>query len=103
MKSKREEIEQSESYHYIMRLKKFGTDENKNEILDNLKKLLICSELNGWDKSETLMANIKCLIPESEEKFRNKLFQIEMNARKKNKEKTVKFISELITMINEVE
>lgn len=63
---------------------KFGTTENIREIKQTLNKLLICIELENWEKAESFAMKVKKLVGdgETEKDVKKAVFRLEMSIRK---------------------
>ena len=69
-------------------------DVNK-EIISTLEKLVLCIDLETWDKAEQFAINIKNLGSELGDDFRRAVVRVEMAIRKENYEKSVKAYEQL--------
>ena len=78
----------------------------KEEILENLgpvaEKLLLCIEMESWDKAEELAYFIKSQLTEDYENISKIVFRLLLAVRKENYETSVALINELKTFINEI-
>ena len=63
--------------------------DNWKEIQNNMEKLLICIELENWEKAENFANIIKNLAPETEQELKKAAFRVELAIRKENKEKSL--------------
>ncbi len=68
---------------------------DKDTIAEYLEKLIICVELETWEKAENFASIIKKMIPESEREGRKSAFRLELAVRKEDYERTQKQIKEL--------
>lgn len=68
---------------------------DKEAIAEYLEKLIICVELETWEKAENFASIIKKMIPESEKEERKNAFRLELAVRKEDYERTQKQIKEL--------
>ncbi len=71
-------------------VKKFGTKENIKEIKSILEKLIICIEMENWEKAEQFAGQIKNLITEEERDLKRAVFRLELIIRKEQSENAVK-------------
>lgn len=68
---------------------------DKEAIAEYLEKLIICVELETWEKAENFASIIKKMIPESEKEGRRSAFRLELAVRKEDYERTQKQMQEL--------
>ncbi|HCL04224.1 MAG TPA: hypothetical protein DHW61_17760 [Lachnoclostridium phytofermentans] len=68
---------------------------DKEAIAEYLEKLIICVELETWEKAENFASIIKKMIPESEQEGRKNAFRLELAVRKEDYERTQKQIIKL--------
>ena len=74
-----------ESYDVDL-VKQFGTSENIKEIKSILEKLIICIEMENWEKAEQFAGQIKNLITEEEKELKRAVFRLELIIRKEQSE-----------------
>ena len=67
----------------------FGTPENVQEIDSKLEKLILCMEVEAWDKAENFAHNIKELVEQAPKDIKRSAFRLEMNVRKGDYDKSV--------------
>ncbi len=67
----------------------FNSPENKKEVADTLDKLVLCVEMENWDRAEKFAANLKQLLKNAPDELDKKVFRMEMQIRKANYEKTM--------------
>lgn len=72
----------------------FGTAENKKEVKSAMEKLIICIELENWEKAELFSGIIKKLV-ESNLDLKRKAFRVEMSVRKSDYEHALSQYKEL--------
>ena len=72
----------------------FGTAENKKEVKNAMEKLIICIEMENWEKAELFSGTIKKLV-ESNLVLKRKAFRIEMSTRKADYENALAQYKEL--------
>lgn len=77
------------------RVKQFGTEENIKEIQSIMEKLIICIEMENWEKAEQFAGQIKNLIDEEEKELRRTVFRLELIIRKEQSENAVKQFEEV--------
>jgi len=68
---------------------RFGTKENLDEIYATLEKLLLCIELENWEKAENFAGVVKNLISEDNKELKREAFRLELMIRKENLEKSM--------------
>lgn len=68
---------------------------DKEAIAEYLEKLIICVELETWEKAENFASIIKKMIPESDQEGRRNAFRLELAVRKEDYERTQKQIKKL--------
>ena len=59
-----------------------------------MEKLVICIEMENWDKAEIFAGTIKKLV-ESDKELKRKAFRVEMTVRKSDYEKAMEQFNEL--------
>lgn len=77
-----------------------GSEENKREIRNTMEKLIICIEMENWDKAETFAKAVKKLV-ESDKELKRKAFRVEMTVRKADGEKAAEQYNELDQALKE--
>lgn len=90
-----EEVQPSEIY-------KLGSAENIKEINANMEKLVICIEMENWDRANTFAENIKQLVAEDAMNLKRKAFRLQMTVRKGAHEDAIKQYEELKEAMSEV-
>lgn len=71
-----------------------GSAENRREIKNTMEKLVICIEMENWDKAEIFAGTIKKLV-ESDKELKRKAFRVEMTVRKSDYEKAMEQFNDL--------
>ncbi len=71
------------------RIYQYGTLENQSELRKELDKMLLCMDMENWEKAEQIADSIKKLVQGGEEEIRRAAFRMEMAARKADKEKAM--------------
>lgn len=66
-----------------------GSDENVREIESNMEKLVLCIEMENWDRSNTFAENIKQLVAEDAMNLKRKAFRLQMTLRKGDHETAI--------------
>ena len=77
-----------------------GSQENLKEIKNTMEKLIICIEMENWDKAEIFAETIKKLL-ESDKELKRKAFRVEMTVRKAEYDKAVEQYNELTKAVRE--
>ena len=60
----------------------YGTPENTEEIFSKMEKLIICMEVEAWEKAESFAHNIKELVEQGPKDIKKSAFRMEMSVRK---------------------
>lgn len=79
----------------------FGTQENVQEIKSKLEKLILCMEVEAWDKAENFAHNIKELLEQAPRELKRSAFRLEMNVRKADYDKSVEQYNSLKSLFEE--
>lgn len=74
---------------------RFGSPENRKEMINALEKLVICIEMENWKKAENFAATIKGLIPAEDRELYREAFRLELVVRKADKEKALEQYKEV--------
>lgn len=69
-------------------LKDFGSEENRAELEKNLSKLILCVEMDNWEKAETFMTAVKQLTDSAPQEIRTAALRLKMAVQKADYEKT---------------
>jgi len=88
-------------YENIGELFRFGSTENIAEMQSKMEKLIICMEVEAWDKAEAFAHNIKELVEQAPREIKKSAFRMEMNVRKANYEKSMEFFNDLKSVLEE--
>ena len=80
-------------------LKVFGTEENKAELEKNLSKLILCVEMDNWEKAETFMTAVKQLTDAAPQEIRTATLRLKMSAQKADYEKTIAAYETLMELL----
>ena len=81
-------------------LANLGSEDNKKEIKNTMEKLIICIEMENWDKAEMFAETVKKLV-ESDKELKRKAFRVEMTVRKADGEKAILQYNELKKLLDE--
>lgn len=76
-------------------LVEFGSNENKEELHKNMSKLVLCVEMDNWEKAETFMTAIKQLTDSAPQEVRTKALRLKMAVQKADYDKTIAAYEEL--------
>lgn len=79
----------------------FGTPENVQEIKSKMEKLILCMEVEAWDKAENFAHNIKELVEQAPKDLKRSAFRLEMNVRKGDYNKSVEQYKSLKALLEE--
>ncbi len=78
-----------------------GSDENIKEIGENMEKLVICIEMENWERANAFAENIKTLVASDAMNLKRKAFRLQMTVRKGDHEAAIKQYEELKEAIDE--
>ncbi len=73
----------------------FGSEANLEELRKNMSKLVLCVEMDNWEKAETFMIAIKQLTDSAPQEIRTKALRLKMSVQKADYEKTIAAYNEL--------
>lgn len=76
-------------------LKQFGTPENKQAFEKNLSKLILCVEMENWEKAEMFMETIRQLAERAPREVGRAVLRLKMAIQKENYDKTISCFEEL--------
>ena len=82
---------QEEGSHLV----EFGSDSNKEELEKNISKLILCVDMDNWEKAETFMTAIKQLTDSAPQEIRSKVLRLKMAVQKADYDKTITAYEEL--------
>ena len=83
----------------VVSLKAFGSEDNKAELDKNLSKLILCVEMDNWEKAETFMTAVKQLTDAAPQEIRTASLRLKMAVQKGDYEKTNAAFEELIKLL----
>ena len=69
---------------------KLGSEENVREILSNMERLVLCIEMENWEKANNFAENIKQLVADDTMNLKRKAFRLQMTLRKGDHETAIK-------------
>lgn len=64
------------------KLYKLGSDENMKAITDTCEKLVLCIEMENWNKANGFADTIKTLVADDPMNLKRKAFRLQMTVRK---------------------
>ncbi len=73
----------------------YGSRENLKEINNNIEKLVLCIEMENWEKAEFFSDNIKTLLREADKAVKNMVLRLQMAVRKEDYNKSIEILQEL--------
>lgn len=91
---RREINDMDEEVYRIEEIYCLGSPENRREIKNTMEKLIICIEMENWDKAEIFAGTIKKLV-ENDKELKRKAFRVEMTVRKSDYDKAMEQFNEL--------
>lgn len=80
-------VEEKDSYD-VKAVFQYGTEANRKEIQNMLDKIILCIEMDNWERAEEFTSILKSLI-EKEEGLKRSVFKLELSIRKEAKEKSL--------------
>ena len=80
-------------------LKQYGTRENTEALNRNLSKLILCVEMDNWEKAEMFMNTIRQLSEGAPREIGRVILRLKMAVQKENYEKTAAGVEELKTLL----
>lgn len=75
--------------------KQYGSKENMELLDKTLSKLVLCIEMENWEKAESFMETIRQLTENAPQEVKRKVLRIKMTVQKENCEKTLQGLEEL--------
>lgn len=79
----------------VLNIKKFGTPENLDNLKRNLSKLILCVEMENWEKAEMFMETVRQLTEEAPQEVKRRALRLKMAIQKENYEKVTAEFEEL--------
>lgn len=80
-------------------IKEYGTPENLDNLKRNLSKLILCVEMENWEKAEMFMETIRQLTEGAPHDISRKILRLKMAVQKENYDKVVMQFKELDEML----
>ena len=75
--------------------RQYGSSENLELLDKTLSKLVLCIEMENWEKAESFMETIRQLTEEAPQDIKRKVLRIKMTVQKENCEKTLQGLEDL--------
>lgn len=69
---------------------RLGSEENVREIEANMEKLVLCIEMENWERANNFAENIKQLVMDDAMNLKRKAFRLQMTLRKGDHETSIK-------------
>lgn len=82
---------------------KYGTDENLEELQKKMSKLILCVDMENWEKAEMFMDTIRQLTEEAPREVKTAALRLKMSVQKANKQKAVDAFSAFEKMVGTYE
>ena len=82
---------------------KLGSKENLEQIHANLEKLVLCIEMENWERADAFADNIKQLVAEDAMNLKRKAFRLQMTLRKGDYDTSMEQYEELKKAVMELE
>lgn len=76
-------------------IKVFGTPENRENLKRTLSKLILCVEMENWEKAEMFMETVRQLTEDAPQDIKRMVLRLKMAVQKENYEKTAAGFEEL--------
>ena len=80
--------------HHLL-IRKYGTSENTENLKRNLSKLILCVEMENWEKAEMFMGTIRQLTEEAPPEVKRVVLRLKMAIQKENYDKVTAGFEEL--------
>ncbi|MBO7386339.1 MAG: hypothetical protein J6U15_00885, partial [Lachnospiraceae bacterium] len=84
-------------------VKAFGCDENISEIEKRLSKLILCVEMQNWERAEMFADSVKQLVDNAPKEIRTATLHLKMNVQKENYDKVVEDYGQLLKYLSDYE
>lgn len=81
-------------------LRQYGTEANKEELRKNMSKLILCVEMENWEKAEMFMESIKQLTDGAPREVGLKVLRLKMAVQKENYDKVTVGLEELKALVD---
>ncbi len=80
----------------------FSSEINRQEVKDYLLKIILCLEMERFDKAEEYLDTVKNFLQNAPEKVRKLLFRMGMQVRRENLEKSYEHYQQLTALLAEI-
>ena len=90
--------EEGDEYDHI---KEYGTPENLENLKRNMSKLILCVEMENWEKAEMFMETIRQLTEGAPREISREILRLKMAVQKENYDKTADQYKKLETLLAE--
>lgn len=81
---------------------KYGTDENLEELHKKMSKLILCIEMENWEKAEMFMETVRQLTEEAPREIKTAVLRLKMSVQKANKDKATDAFSAFEDIVGEL-
>ncbi len=81
-------------------IKAFGNDENISEIEKRLSKLILCVEMQNWERAELFADSVKQLVDNAPKDIRTTTLHLKMDVQKENYDKVVEDYGQLLKYLS---
>lgn len=88
--------EEGDEYDHI---KEYGTPENLENLKRNMSKLILCVEMENWEKAEMFMETIRQLTEGAPREISREILRLKMAVQKENYDKTADQYKKLETLL----
>lgn len=78
----------------------YGSEENIKEINTNIEKIMLCIDMNNWEKAEFFSDTIKSLTQEAQREVKSVVLKLQMVVRKEDYEGSMMMIAAVRKVIN---
>ncbi|MBQ8821648.1 MAG: hypothetical protein IJZ82_03315 [Lachnospiraceae bacterium] len=78
-----------QSLEQMMDTKKFGSADNAEALKKNLSKLILCVEMENWEKAESFMEGIRQLTEDAPREVKTSVLRLKMSVQKEDYDKTM--------------
>jgi len=82
-------------------IRQYGTPENKKSLKNNLSKLILCVEMENWEKAEMFMETIRQMTQGAPREVSRGILRLKMAVQKANYEKTAAQYKELEALLED--
>lgn len=80
----------------------YGTDENLQELHKKMSKLILCIEMENWEKAEMFMETVRQLTEEAPREVKTAVLRLKMSVQKANKDKATQAFSTFEDIVGEL-